>query len=137
MSTEVSICKKIEDEPAYYPNRYQLLQILRPCKNFYCFQKVAQLFNLGRDCFPIRDSKRLECVKKYFQKKKFYRIIKILDFFEDTLVLTKPLVPCVLELTDIYYINLISIILPSSCFLFKIFLLSLKLIYKTKDYIYV
>ena len=31
------------------------------------------------------------------------------------------------ELTDVYYINLISIILPSRCFLFKIFLRSSKL----------
>ena len=39
-----------------------------------------QLFNLMQDYFLIRDSKRLECVKKYFEKKKFY-IIKILNFF--------------------------------------------------------
>ena len=137
MSTKVLICKKIEDEPAYCPDRYELLQISRPCKNSHCFQKVVQLFNLMRDYFPIRDSKRLECAKKCFLKKKFYRIIKILDFFEHTLILTKCLVPCMFELTDVYYINLISIILPSRCFLFKIFLRSSKLINKTKDYIYV
>ena len=43
--------KKIEDEPAYCPHG---------------FQKVVQLFNLMRDYFPMRDSKRLECVKKCF-----------------------------------------------------------------------
>ena len=56
----------IEYEPAYCPDRYELLQISRPCKNSHCFQKVVQLFNLMRDYFPIRDSKRLECVKKCF-----------------------------------------------------------------------
>ena len=66
MSTKVLICKKIEDEPAYYPDRYELLQISKPCKNSYCFQKVVQLFNLMRHYFPIRDSKRLEWVKKCF-----------------------------------------------------------------------
>ena len=67
MLTEVLIYKKTEDEPAYCPDRYKLLQILRPCKNSHCFQKVVQLFNLlMRDYFPIRDSKRLECVKKCF-----------------------------------------------------------------------
>ena len=34
----------------------------------HCFQKVVQLFNIIRDYFPIRDSKRLECVKKCFLK---------------------------------------------------------------------
>ena len=65
-STKVLICKKMENEPSYCPDRYQLLQISRPCKISHCFQKVAQLFNLGRDYFPIKDSKRLECVKKCF-----------------------------------------------------------------------
>ena len=45
---------------------YELLQIPRPCKNSRCFQKVVQLFNLMRYYFPIRDSKRLECVRKCF-----------------------------------------------------------------------
>ena len=40
------------------------------------------------------------------------------------------------ELIDVYYINLILVILPLCCFLFKIFLHSSKLINKTKDYIY-
>ena len=141
------ICKKTEDEPAYNPDRYELLQISRPCKNYHCFQKAVQLFNLMRDYFPIRDSKRLECVKKCFWKKKFYRIIKILDFFKHALILTKCLVPCMFKITDVYYINLISIILPSDVyyinlisiilpsryFLFTIFLRSSKLINKTKD----
>ena len=58
----VLICKKIEDEPVYCPDRCELLQISRPCKSSHCFQKVEQLFNLMQDYFPIRDSKR--CVKK-------------------------------------------------------------------------
>ena len=62
---------------------------------------------------------------------------EILDFFKHKLILTKCLVPCMFELTDVYYINLISIILPSRCFLFKIFLRSSKLINKTKDYIFI
>ena len=57
------------------------------------------------------------------------------DFFEHALILTKCLVPCMFELTDVYYINLILITLPSRCFVFKIFLRSSKLINKTKDYI--
>ena len=133
MSTKVLIRKKTEDEPAYCPDRYKLLQISRPCLNSNCYQKVVQLFHLMGDYFPIGESKRLECVKKCFQKKKFYRIIKILDFFEHMLILTKCLVPCMFELTDVYYINLISIILPSRCFLFKNFLRSSKLINKTKN----
>ena len=44
MTTKVLIYKKIEDEPEYCPDRYELLQISRPCKNSHCFQKVAQLF---------------------------------------------------------------------------------------------
>ena len=45
--------------------------------------------------------------------------MKILDFFEHTLILTKCLVPCMFELTYVYHINLILIILPSRCsFLF-------------------
>ena len=55
-----------EDEPAYCPDRYELLQISRPCKNSHCFQKVVQLFNLMRDYFPIRDSRKLEWAKKCF-----------------------------------------------------------------------
>ena len=52
MSTKVLSRKKIEDKPAYHPDRYELLQILRPCKNSHCFQKVVQLSNLMRDYFP-------------------------------------------------------------------------------------
>ena len=98
------------------PDRCKLLQILRPCKNSLCFQKVVRLFNLMQDYFPIRDSKRFEYVKKCFK-----RSIKILDFFKHRLILTTCLVPCMFELTDLYYINLISIILSSRCFVFKIF----------------
>ena len=127
MSTKVLICKKIEDEPAYCPDRYKLLQISRPCLNSNCYQKVVQLFHLMGDYFPIGESKRLECVKKCFQKKKFYRIIKILDFFKHTLILTKYLVPCIFESTDVYYVNLILIIFPPRCFPFEIFLRSSKL----------
>ena len=100
---------------AYCPDRYKLLQITRPRENSHCFQKVVQLFNLMRDYFPITNSKR------------FYRIIKILDFFKHMLILTKCLVPCMFELTDVYCINLILIIIPLCCFLFKIFLRSSKL----------
>ena len=96
-------------------------------KTLIVFKTWCNCLNLMRDYFPIRDSKRLECVKKCFEKKKFYRIIKILDFFEHTLILTKCLVPYMLELTNVYYMNLILIILPSCCFLFKFFRRSLKL----------
>ena len=58
-----------------------------------------------------------------FTQWKFYRINKILDFFEHTLIL----INCMFDLTDVYYINVISIILPLRCFLFKIFLRSSKL----------
>ena len=62
------ICKKTEDEPAYCPDRCKLLQILRPCKNYHCFENVVQLFSLMQDYFPIRHSERLECVKKVLLK---------------------------------------------------------------------
>ena len=68
MSTNVLICEKIEDEPAYCPDRQELFQISRPCKNSHCFEKVVHLLNIIQDYFPIRDSKRLECVKKCFLK---------------------------------------------------------------------
>ena len=95
------------------PFYVNFLQISRPCKNSHCFLKVVQLFDLMLDYFPIRDSKRLECAKKCFLKRKFYCIIKILDFFKHMLLLKKCLVPCIFKLMDVYYINLISIILPS------------------------
>ena len=123
------------NELAYCPDRYELLQISRPCKNSYCFQKMVQLFNIIRDYFPIRDSKRLEYIKKGFLKEEILPHYQNSRFFEHALILTKSLVPCMFELTDIYYIYLISIILPSCCFLFKNFLRSSKLINKTKDYI--
>ena len=85
---------------------------------------MVQLFNLMRDYFPIRDSKRLECIKKCFWKKKFCRVTKILDFFKHALIPAKCLVPCMFELTNVYYINLILIILPSRRFLFKNFVRS-------------
>ena len=40
------------------------------------------------------------------------------------------------ELTDVYYINLILIILPSCCFLFKIFPMFKTVINKTKIYMF-
>ena len=128
MSTKALICKKTEDEPVYFPDRYELLQILRPCKNS-CFQKVVQLFSLMRDYFPIRDSERLECVKKVLLKEEILPHYQNSWFFRTyaNKIQTKCLVPCMFELTDVYYINLILIILPSCCFLFKIFLLSSKL----------
>ena len=81
MSTKVLICKKTEDEPAYCPDIYELLQISRPCKNSNCFQKVVQLFNLMRDYFPIRDSKRSECVKKCFLKEEIISHYQNYRFF--------------------------------------------------------
>ena len=123
------ICKKIEDKPAYWPDRYELLQISRPYKNSHCFQNMAQLFNLMQDCFPIRACKKVllkEEILPYYQNSRFFRTYANSN---------KCLAPCMFELTDVYYINLISIILPSCCFLFKIFLRSSKLINKTKDYI--
>ena len=42
-----------------------------------CFEKVVQLFNLMRDYFPIRDSKRLESVNKCFYQ--FFDALKIKD----------------------------------------------------------
>ena len=133
-----SFAKKIEDEPAYCPDRYKLLQISRPCKNSHCFQKVVQLFNLMRDYFPIRDSKRLECVKKCFLKEEILRHQNSQFFrtYANFNRMTGPLHVRMFELTDVYYINLISIILSSRCFLFKIFLRSSKLLNKTKDYIH-
>ena len=78
MLTKVLTGKKIEDEPAYCPDRYKLLQISRPCKNPHGFQKVVQLFNLMQDYFPIRDSKRLKCKKEeilpHNQNSRFFQI---------------------------------------------------------------
>ena len=34
------------DKPVYCPDRNEILQIIRPRKNFYYFQKMLQLFNL-------------------------------------------------------------------------------------------
>ena len=48
-------------------------------------------------------------------------------FFQIHAILTKCLVPCMFELTDVYYVNLTLIILSSRCFPFKIFLRSSKL----------
>ena len=94
MSTKILICKKIEDEPAYCPDRYELLQISRPCKNSHCFQKVVQLFNIIRDYFPIRDSKRLECVKNCFLKEEIlphYRNSRFLRTYADSNKMSGPL----------------------------------------------
>ena len=44
--------------------------------------------------------------KKSFLEKNFYPIIKILIFFKNTLILTKCLVNCMFELTDVYYFNI-------------------------------
>ena len=35
-----------EDKCVYCPDRSELLKISRPCKNYPCFQKLVQLFNL-------------------------------------------------------------------------------------------
>ena len=48
-------------------------------------------------------------------------------FFQIHAILTKCLVPCMFELTDVYYVNLTLIILSSRRFPFKIFLRSSKL----------
>ena len=77
MPTKVLAGKKIEDEPEYCPNRYKLLQY----KDFHCFQKMVQLFNLMQDYFPIRDSKGLVCRKTllkeeilpHYQNSQFFR----------------------------------------------------------------
>ena len=82
MSTKVLIWKKIEDEPVYCPNKYELLQLLRTCKNSHCFQKVVQLFNIMQKNFPIRDSKRLECVKKFFLKEEILLHYQNSRFFQ-------------------------------------------------------
>ena len=124
MSNKVLICKKTEDEPAYCPDRYKLLQISRPCKNSRCFQKVIDLFNLKPDSFPIRDSKRLECVRKCFEKKNStLSKLSIFRAYANSNEMSGPLHAringCILYL--------ILIILPSPCFLFKIFLRSSKL----------
>ena len=81
MSTKVLICKKIEDESAYCPDRYELLQISRPCKNSHCFQKLVKLFNLMRDYFPIRDSERLVC-KKVLLKEEILPHYQNFQFFQ-------------------------------------------------------
>ena len=86
-----------------------------------------------RDYFPIRDSKRLECVKVLL-KEEILLHYKNSQFFRKYANSNK--MSGVLHI-DAYYINLISIVLPSRCFLFKIFLRCSKLINKTKDYIYV
>ena len=44
------------------------------------------------------------------------RIIKIVDIFKHTLILTKCLALCMFKLTDVYYIYLMLIILPLRCF---------------------
>ena len=53
--------------------------------------------------------------EKVLLKEEIMPHYQILDFFEHTLILTTFLVPCMFELTDVYCINLISIILPSRC----------------------
>ena len=88
-----------------------------------------------RDYFAIRFQEIRVC-KKVFLKEEILPHYQNSRLFEHTLILTKYLVPWMFELTDLYYINLISITLLSRCFLLKIFLRSSKLINKTKDYIY-
>ena len=69
-STKVLICKKTEDEPEYRPDRYELLQISRACKNSHCFQMVVcNCLILCEDYFPVIDSKRLECEKSAFKRR--------------------------------------------------------------------
>ena len=72
--------------------------------------------------------------KSTFKRRNSTGLSKFL-IFSNTLILTKCLVPCMFELTDVYYINLILIILPSCCFLFKIFPMFKTVINKTKKYI--
>ena len=122
MLTKVLICKIIGDGPAYCPDRYELFQIFTPCKNSHCFQKVVQLFNLMRDYLSIRDCNWLECVKKCFKRRNSTALSKFSFFFEHMLILIKFLAPCMFKLTNVYYINLILVMLPSRCFLFKVFL---------------
>ena len=109
---------------------------------FWCagFQKV-QLFNLMRDYFPIRDQEMRVC-KKVLLKEEILPHYQNSRYFRTYANSNKILIPCMFELTDVYYINLISMALPSHCFLFTffktgIFLRSSKLINKTKDYTYV
>ena len=65
-----------------------------------------------------------EEILPHYQNSQFFLNFR---YFEHTLILTKCLVPCMFTLTDVYYINLILIILPSSCSPLKIFLRSSKL----------
>ena len=46
------------------------------------FQKVVQLFNIIREFFPIRDSMRLECVKKCFVKEEILPHYQNSRFFQ-------------------------------------------------------
>ena len=60
-------------------------------ENSHCFQKMEQLFNIIQDYFPLRDSKRLECVKNVLSKRRNSTALSIiLDFFKHTLILQKP-----------------------------------------------
>ena len=65
MSTKVLICKKTEDEPAYCPDRNELLQIIKTMQKFSLFFKdVAIVYSYANHvariiyehfAFPIRD----------------------------------------------------------------------------------
>ena len=84
ISTKVLICKTTEDKPEYYPERKELLQIIKTMQKFSLFLKgdaivfsyanhVDRIINqhfvqksrqtIIRDYFPIRDQQRLEFVK--------------------------------------------------------------------------
>ena len=65
-----------------------------------------------------------EEILPHYQNSQFFLNFR---YFEHTLILTKCLVPCMFTLTEVYYINLILIILPLSCSPLKIFLRSSKL----------
>ena len=65
-----------------------------------------------------------------FLKEEFLPHIRILDFLEHTLIVTKCLALFMFELRDVYYIYLMLIILYSRCFSLKSFLRSSKLINK-------
>ena len=125
MSTKVLICKKIEDEPACCPDcscKYRdHAKILIVFKRWYnCLILCEIIFQLE----ILRDQ---SMQKSAFKRRNSTALSKFSIFYEYALILTKCLLPCIFELTDVYYINLISIILPSRYFLFKIFLRSSKL----------
>ena len=127
------ICKKLKIKLHIALTDMWFCKLPRSCRNYCCFQKMVQLLNLMQIMLLAKltnTSQRKAC--KQFQKKKFHRLIKILDFLKDMLILTNCLVPCMFKLTNVHYINLILIILPLCCFPFKIF----PFLNKTEEYIH-